>query len=133
MQKKNVNLIIKGFVFKKFPVKLKVVFTISVIINIACLVLNFLGEKNRGNEIFLIGMFFFLGYWIFYYLTRRKELKIENGNLYFDREDVLLKGYKVEYGYGNKIYLKTQNESFLFLLIRECFLQNTEEFIYGKR
>ena len=59
MQKKNVNLIIKGVVFKKFPVELKVVFTISVIINIACLVLNFLGEKNRGNEIFSIGMFFF--------------------------------------------------------------------------
>ena len=83
MQKKNVNLIIKGFVFKKFPVELKVVFTISVIINIACLVLNFLGEKNRGNEIFSIGMFFFLGYWIFYYLTRRKDLKIENGEFVF--------------------------------------------------
>lgn len=63
--------------------ELKVVFTISVIINIACLVLNFLGEKNRGNEIFSIGMFFFLGYWIFYYLTRRKELKIENGEFVF--------------------------------------------------
>lgn len=49
-------------------------------------------------------------------MTRRKELKIENGNLYFDREDVLLKDYKVEYGYGNKIYLKTQNESFLFFV-----------------
>ena len=113
--------------------ELKVVFTISIIINIACLVLNFLGEKSWGNEIFSIGMFFFLGYWIFYYLTRWKELKIENGNLYFDREDVLLKGYKVEYSYGNKIYLKTQNESFLFLLIRECFLQNMKEFIYGKK
>lgn len=59
---KEKNLIIKGFVFKKFPVELKVVFTISVIINIACLVLNFLVEKSWGNEIFSIGMFFFLGY-----------------------------------------------------------------------
>ena len=59
MQKKNVNLIIKGFVFKKFPVELKVVFTISIIINIACLVLNFLGEKSWGNEIFSIGKVLF--------------------------------------------------------------------------
>ena len=68
MQKENMNLTIKGFVFKKFPMELKVVFIISVIVNIIRLVLAFLSKRDLGNKIFSIGMFFFLGYWIFYYL-----------------------------------------------------------------
>ena len=38
---KEKNLIIKGFVFKKFPVELKVMFVIAIIVNITCLVFNF--------------------------------------------------------------------------------------------
>lgn len=133
MQKENMNLTIKGFVFKKFPMELKVVFIISVIVNIIRLVLAFLSKRDLGNKIFSIGMFFFLGYWIFYYLTKRKELKIENGNLYFNKENVILKGYKVEYGYGNKIYLKTQNESFLFFVNSGIFPSKNEKIYLQKK
>lgn len=114
MYESNQNLKIKGFVFKKFPVELKIIFIINIIVHIVILVLYSSGNEKLGNEIFALIMILFFMYWLFYCLFRKQELEIEEGNFYINKEEVILKGYKVEYDYGNKIYLKTLDENFLF-------------------
>lgn len=110
----NQNIRIKGFVFKKFPTELKIIFIISAICQVVFIGLYFSGKGKLGNGIFALMMLLFFMYWLYYCLARKKELEMEDGSLYLNKEEITPKGYKVEYSYGNKIYLRTSDGSFLF-------------------
>ena len=111
MIENNSNIKIKGFVFKKVPTILKVIGIWNVIIHIVCLVLVLSNNKTLGNAIFSSEMLFLIIYWVIYNITQRKELKVEDGVLYFNNEEIRLKSYK---RHRNENYLEQEDEKFLF-------------------